>query len=152
MGTGIPSIVGAHFAERKKMIVSIIGDGGFQFNLQELQTIKNLKINTSIFVLNNNGYASIRRSQLNHFKRKAHCDIDSSIILTNLRLVSNAFGFEYLKFDKHTDLESMVKRAVAQKKQLIIEVMIDPEEDVRPRVGAKIINGKIISGNLNSYI
>lgn len=150
MGTGLPGIVGGYFASHKK-VISIIGDGGFQFNLQELQTIKNLDINTTIFVLNNDGYASIRRSQDNHFKRRSHADSTSGITLSNLEKIAKAFGFAYQKLTNNNQIQSILTKTISEKGQILVEVMVSPDEDVRPRVGAKSINGKMVSGNMSDY-
>jgi acetolactate synthase-1/2/3 large subunit len=150
MGTGLAGIVGGYSATNKK-VISIIGDGGFQFNLQELQSIKNLDVNTTIFILNNDGYASIRRSQDNHFKRRSHADSTSGIVLSDLEKVAEAFGFSYYKLTNNEQIESILTETVNQKGQILVEVLVGPDEDVRPRVGAKFINGKMVSGNMSDY-
>lgn len=150
MGTGLAGIVGGFFATNKK-IISIIGDGGFQFNLQELQTIKNLDINVTIFVLNNDGYASIRRSQDNHFKRRSHADSTSGIVLSNLEKIATAFGFKYYKIKDNDQIPKILSEVAHQNDQILVEVFVSPDEDVRPRVGAKSVNGKMISGNMLDY-
>jgi acetolactate synthase-1/2/3 large subunit len=151
MGTGLPAILGAAAARPDTQIISIIGDGGFQFNLQELQTIKNREINCAIFVLNNDGYASIRRSQLTHFKRKAHADKKSNIKLSNLDLVAKCFGFKFYNLEHNKQIPSLLNEILNINGQIIIEVIVDPNEDVRPRVGARIVEGKIKSANLKDY-
>lgn len=150
MGTGLAGIVGAYSATNKK-IISIIGDGGFQFNLQELQTIKNLNINTTIFILNNDGYASIRRSQDNHFKRRSHADSTSGIVLSDLSKLAQAFGFTYYKLTDNEQIHSVLSETINHTGQILIEVFVNPDEDVRPRVGANLINGKMISANFRNY-
>ena len=150
MGTGLAGIVGGYFATNKK-IISIIGDGGFQFNLQELQTIKNLDVNVTIFVLNNDGYASIRRSQDNHFKRRSHADSTSGIILSNLEKIATAFGFKYYQIRNNDQIPKILSEVVHQKGQILVEMLVSPDEDVRPRVGAKSVNGKMVSGNMVDY-
>jgi acetolactate synthase-1/2/3 large subunit len=150
MGTGLAGIVGGYSATNKK-IISMIGDGGFQFNLQELQTIKNLNINVTIFVLNNDGYASIRRSQDNHFKRRSHADSTSGISLSNLEKIAKAFGFSYCKLSDNSQIQSVLAESVDSKGQTLVEVIVSPDEDVRPRVGAKLINGKMVSGSMSDY-
>ena len=150
MGTGLAGIVGGFSATNKK-VISIIGDGGFQFNLQELQTIKNLKVNTTIFVLNNGGYASIWRSQDNHFKRRSHADSSSGVSLSNLEKIAEAFDFKYYKLSNNDKIDSMLAEVINQEGQIIVEVVASPNEDVRPRVGAKSINGKMVSGNMKDY-
>ena len=134
-----------------KKIISIIGDGGFQFNLQELQTIKNLDVNVTIFVLNNDGYASIRRSQDNHFKRRSHADSTSGIILSNLEKIATAIGFKYYQIRNNDQIPKILSEVVHQKGQILVEMLVSPDEDVRPRVGAKSVNGKMVSGNMVDY-
>ena len=62
MGFGLPGLIGTYFAD-KKIPVCITGDGGVMFNLQELQTIINYKIPAKIFILNNNGYLTMKLMQ-----------------------------------------------------------------------------------------
>ncbi|MFA5351399.1 MAG: thiamine pyrophosphate-binding protein, partial [Candidatus Omnitrophota bacterium] len=67
MGYTIPATIGACFANNKKEVIGITGDGSFQMNLQELQTIVHYKLPVKIFVWNNDGYLSIRATQSKFF-------------------------------------------------------------------------------------
>lgn len=67
MGYGFPASIGAAVARHGKKVICLDGDGSFQMNLQELQTVVHNKINLKIFILNNNGYHSIRQTQTNLF-------------------------------------------------------------------------------------
>lgn len=152
MGTCLPAITGAFLAfDEKRRVVSIVGDGGFQFNLQELQTIKNLNVNAVIFVLNNNGYASIRRSQQNHFGNNIHTDPDSGIKLSPIKDVADLFKFKYMLLQSNEQARLSMADLLQDNGQTLVEVMIDPSEDVRPRVGATIVNGRLVSGNMRDY-
>lgn len=152
MGTGLPAISGAFLAfGGSRKVVSIIGDGGFQFNLQEMQTLKNLDVNATIFVLNNNGYASIRRSQRNHFGSNIHTDKESGIRLTNLEKVAHTFGFYYCQLRNDPEAIAALPDLLSRKGQLLVEVFVDPEEDVRPRVGTRLVGEKIFSANMKEY-
>jgi acetolactate synthase-1/2/3 large subunit len=153
MGTCLPAITGAYLAfDGKRCVVSIVGDGGFQFNLQELQTIKNLDVDTVIFVLNNNGYASIRRSQKNHFGNNIHTDPDSGIKLSPIEDVAKLFKFNYVLLNSNEQVQSNMADLLKSDGQTLVEVMVHPDEDVRPRVGAKIIDGRLVSGNMRDYM
>ncbi|WP_231118700.1 thiamine pyrophosphate-dependent enzyme, partial [Ectopseudomonas mendocina] len=68
MGFGIPSAVGACLASGRRQTLCVEGDGGLQMNIQELATLVALKLPVKCFVINNQGYASIRVSQNAHFK------------------------------------------------------------------------------------
>ena len=59
----------------RRRTILVDGDGGFQFNIQELETASRLKLPVKFFVLNNDGYASIRASQTAYFgKPNIGCD------------------------------------------------------------------------------
>ena len=152
MGTCLPAITGAYLAfDGLRQVVAIVGDGGFQFNLQELQTIKNLNVNCVIFVLNNDGYASIRRSQNNHFKNNIHTDTSSGIRLTPIRNVAELFGYNYVRLESNQQIIDKVEKLLVGNGQTLVEVMVNPDEDVRPRVGAKMVAGRMVSGNMKNY-
>jgi acetolactate synthase-1/2/3 large subunit len=152
MGTCLPAISGAFLAfDRMRQVVAIVGDGGFQFNLQELQTLRNLDVQTVIFVLNNDGYASIRRSQKNHFGTNVHTDASSGVRLTPLREVAQLFGFGYVALQTNAQMREALPNLLSGSGQVIVEVMVHPDEDVRPRVGTKIVDGRLTSGNMRDY-
>jgi acetolactate synthase-1/2/3 large subunit len=67
MGFAIPASIGVCLGSGGKKTVCVDGDGGFQLNIQELATIAHLKLPIKFFVLNNDGYASIRATQKNYF-------------------------------------------------------------------------------------
>ena len=68
MGYGFPAAIGACVARGGRRVICIDGDGSFQMNLQELQTVVYNRLNLKILYLNNNGYHSIRQTQQNLFK------------------------------------------------------------------------------------
>ena len=69
MGFGLPGAIGAFFANKKDPIICITGDGGMMFNIQELQTVSNYKIPMKIFVIENQGYLTMKLMQVKNFKR-----------------------------------------------------------------------------------
>jgi len=97
MGYSIPAIVGAYHAFPDKRIFCFIGDGGFQMNLQELQTIKSLGIKVAIFVIDNNGYGMIMQT-LNDWD-----SLDKNVAckpsMPNLEKIAIAYGFDYFKLE-----------------------------------------------------
>jgi acetolactate synthase-1/2/3 large subunit len=67
MGYDLPAAIGAAFANDGKRVVCLAGDGSIQMNIQEFQTLKHYGLNLKCFILNNNGYLSIRSTQMNFF-------------------------------------------------------------------------------------
>ena len=79
--------------QRKKRTVCINGDGGFQLNIQELETVVRLQLPIKFFIFNNNGYASIRNMQRNHFKGNyIGSDEKSGMSLPDIIKIANAYG------------------------------------------------------------
>jgi acetolactate synthase-1/2/3 large subunit len=69
------------------------GDGGFQFNIQELETVARLNLPIKFFVLNNNGYASIRASQTSYFGQASiGCDPESGLSVPCISNFAGEFG------------------------------------------------------------
>jgi acetolactate synthase-1/2/3 large subunit len=90
MGFGLPGAIGAWAADRTRRIICIAGDGGFQMNLQELQTVIQYKIPMKIIVLNNGGYLAISLMQDNLFKNRFGADVTSP----DFSAIAQAYGIQ----------------------------------------------------------
>jgi acetolactate synthase-1/2/3 large subunit len=147
MGFGLPASIGACLASGKKRTVSIIGDGGLQHNIQELETIARLKLPLKLFILNNNGYASIRNTQKSHFKgHYVCCDPASGLTLPGISRIAKAYGIKYIRIKNHKNLKMLIKKALQTKGPVICEVMADPFLQTAPRLSSQVLpNGSIVS-------
>ena len=88
MGFGIPASIGACLANQRRPMVCVDGDGSFQFNIQELETVRRLNLPIKFFILNNEGYASIRISQTAFFgEPRIGCDAKTGQTLPEVRKV-----------------------------------------------------------------
>ena len=81
MGLAQPSAIGAAVAGGGRRTVVVDGDGGFQMNIQELETVRRLGLPIKFFIIDNNGYASIRSSQRGYFNRLTGADATSGMTL-----------------------------------------------------------------------
>lgn len=146
MGFGVPASIGACIASGKKTIC-IIGDGGLQHNIQELETIKRLKLPLKLFVLNNNGYGSIRMMQNRHFKgRLVACDPTSGLTLPELEKIAKAYGLKYLRLNSTKNIKGIIGKVLNTKGPVVCEVYVDPMQETIPRVSSKLLpDGRIIS-------
>jgi acetolactate synthase-1/2/3 large subunit len=132
MGADIGMALGAAFATDRR-VICVTGDGGFQMNTQELETIRRFHLPIIFFVMNNNGYNSIRVGQLARFGRVTGANPATGLTLPKLEDIAGAYGFMYMKLDGQ-NLSEFDKCFVAT--PLIVEVMIDPEWEELPRVMA----------------
>ena len=147
MGYDLPAIIGAYCANNKKDLICITGDGSIMMNLQELQTIHGYKIPAKIFILNNEGYHSIRQTQHNYFNgREIGCGKSSGLTFPSFKKIANAFNFKYFRIKNINDCKKKIKSILSYKKALMCEVNIDKNQLFEPR----IVSYKDSKGNLKT--
>ena len=119
-------------------------------NIQELQTVKNLHLPLKIFVYNNNGYLSIKNTQKSFFNGNfVGADPDSGVTLPDLKKLSYAYGIEYCRINNNTEAEKLVPEILAKECAVIIEVMLDPFEQLGPKAASKRLeDGRMVSAPL----
>jgi acetolactate synthase-1/2/3 large subunit len=122
MGFEIPASIGAQIAMRDKMIITIVGEGSLQLNIQELQTIVHHKLPIKIFVSNNNAYGAIQITQTNFFKNKFGVDTSSGISFPSTEKLANAYGIKYLSVKKNEDVQDSIQQFLDCKETVILEV------------------------------
>ena len=150
MGFGVPYSIGSCIANDRRRTILINGDGAFQLNIQELETMHRLKLPIKMFIWNNNGYASIRAMQRKNFEgRYVASEEGSGLTMPNINRVAEAYGFKSYRIHNNRELDVMLPRVMADNKPLLCELMVLPEETVLPRVKAIVgENGKITSDPL----
>jgi acetolactate synthase-1/2/3 large subunit len=137
MGYGIPSSIGACLARGRQRTVCVDGDGGFQFNIQELETVARLKLPIKFFVLNNNGYASIRASQANYFGRATiGCDAATGLTVPDISKVAAAYNLETVVIADQSNLRADVRRVLDMSGPVVCDVRVIPDEVRAPRLSS----------------
>lgn len=151
MGYGFPAAIGACVAEKGKRVICIDGDGSFQMNLQELQTVVYNKLNLKIIYFNNNGYHSIRQTQTNLFKGQplvGVCD-GNGVSFPDMEKIAWAYGLSYIKVTKIEDVEKLLN-AMEQDGPLFAEVVVDVAQNFAPKLSSKVLpDGKIVSPEID---
>lgn len=139
MGFGIPSAIGASVALDNKMAITLVGDGGFQLNIQELQTIVHHQLPIKIFVINNNGYHAIRVTQENYFdNRYVASTIETGVSLPSLKKIADAYGLRH-RFIKNNDaVRFEIAATLSNQQPEIIEILVDPSKHLMPKLGSFI--------------
>lgn len=150
MGFGLPYAIGSCIANDRRRTILINGDGAFQLNIQELETLHRLKLPVKIFVWNNAGYASIRAMQRNNFEgHYVASDEGSGLTMPNISDVAEAYGFKTRRINNNDELDKMLPEIMKDDEPMLCEVMVHPEETVSPRVKAIVgENGEMMSGSL----
>lgn len=148
MGYDLPAAIGAAVAQNGKRIICLAGDGSLQLNIQELQTIFHYQLPIKLFILNNNGYLSIRLSQVNMFKRTTGESAQSGVSFPDIIKVAEAYGIPSIRIE-YAQLDSGIQSALQMSGPVICDVLLDPNQPFEPRVSARQLpDGKIVSSNL----
>ena len=132
MGADIPMAMGASLATGRRTIC-VTGDGGFAMNAQELETIRRLRLPIIFFVMNNNGYNSIRVGQLARFGRVTGANPQSGLTLPSIEAIAEAYRFVYMPL-RGRDLPNFCK--CLDFAPMIVEVFVDPDWQQLQRVMA----------------
>jgi acetolactate synthase I/II/III large subunit len=134
MGYGFPAAIGAQVAHPDKLVIDIAGDGSIQMNIQEMATAVSYKLPVKIVILNN-GYLGMVRQWQELFYNKNYCATCLHINPDFVRL-AQAFGAEGFLVEKTEDVVPVLTRAFSSPLPCIVDVRVEPEENVYPMVPA----------------
>lgn len=151
MGYGLPAAIGVCTASGGKNVTCVTGDGSLQMNIQELQTIIHNKLPIKIFIINNNGYHSIRQTQQNYFDDKLiGIGTDSGdISFPKLEKLAPAYGFPYYKCNSSKELRKTIQEVLNSEGPVICEIFVTVRQKTEPKASSKKLNdGRIISAPL----
>ncbi|MDD5129556.1 MAG: thiamine pyrophosphate-binding protein [Candidatus Omnitrophica bacterium] len=135
MGFGLPAAIGACFANNKKRVICVHGDGGLELNIQELQTIVHYKLPVKLFVFNNQGYLSIKHTQNAYFNGFfVGSDPSSGVSCPDTVKIARAYGIASLSIKNHKQMHVQIRKALKAKGAMIIDVTLHPMQPFAPRV------------------
>ena len=148
MGFELPGAIGAGIADKKKKIICLAGDGSIMLNIQDLETIKSLNLNVFIFLINNQGYLSIKQTQKNFFGKENGSSPNSGLNFPDFKKVANSFGIKSVNL-KFSNWQSNLKKILKKKRgPIFINVEVDTIQEFEPKLKSKTINGKINTPSL----
>jgi acetolactate synthase-1/2/3 large subunit len=139
MGFGISAALGGCIASGGSRTVCIDGDGGFAMNTQELETICRLKLPIKFFILDNNGYASIRSTQKNYFNERYYgSSPEGGLTLPKLQSIANTYGIDFVEIKSHDEVSSIAADSFKSNKPIICRVKVSEKQVTRPRVTSRL--------------
>ncbi|MEP7095167.1 MAG: biosynthetic-type acetolactate synthase large subunit, partial [Flavobacterium sp.] len=131
MGFALPAAIGAKMGRPDREVVAIIGDGGFQMNIQELGTIHQTKVPVKIVVLNNEFLGMVRQWQELFFDYRYASTV---MINPNFCAIAEGYYIKSKKVTKREDLDAAVAEMMASKDSYFLEVMVEKENNVFPMI------------------
>lgn len=131
MGYGFPAAIGAKVGRPKDIVIDIAGDGSIQMNIQELATAVAYNIPVIVAILNNSRLGMVRQWQTIFYDERY-----SSTIITGPDFVklAEAYGAMGLRVKRNADVKPALEKALAARKPVLIDFVVDPEANVLPMV------------------
>jgi acetolactate synthase-1/2/3 large subunit len=148
MGYDIPAALGAAVASSNSRIICLAGDGSSMMNIQELQTISSLGLNVAVFILNNDGYLSIKQTQRNFFKREAGSSSQSGLSFPDFKKLGEAFGFSSIEL-KADDWKEKLRLFLECSGPSLCDTYLDLNQEFEPRLKSKMVDGVITTPELD---
>ena len=151
MGFGLPGAIGAYFADPSKPIYLIAGDGGFQMNLQELQTVRFHDIPLKMILLNSDGYLAVSIMQQNSFDGHfVGSNPQSGLDAPNFTRVVKSFGLNARKVRSPKTLGRELRRISTSKSTEVLEINLPKDQLMRPRSQSlRDANGNFFSQSID---
>jgi acetolactate synthase-1/2/3 large subunit len=132
MGFDLPAAIGAAVASNRRT-VCVTGDGGFQMNIQELETLRRLGLPVKMFIIDNNGYAMIYHSHMGAFDGKlTACTPESGLTLPDCLEQARVYGIDTAEISVPADMDGL-ERLLSGNRPLICRVKVDIKQPLLPR-------------------
>jgi acetolactate synthase-1/2/3 large subunit len=134
MGFGLPAAIGAQFARPGSLVISLVGDGGFQMAIPELATIASYGLPIKIIVMNNGYLGMVRQWQdLFYNNRLSAVTLDC---FPDAAKLAAAYGFKGRTVTEPHELAGAVDECIAESGPYLLNVKVSPFENVYPMVPA----------------
>jgi acetolactate synthase-1/2/3 large subunit len=134
MGFGLPAAIGAVLSASGRPVVLIAGDGGFQCNIQELQTVVRLNLPIKIIVINNQCHGMVRQFQQSYFEGR-YPGTYWGYSAPDFARIANAYGLFGLTVDDPDQVDEMLNRFWEEpSKPVLLQVMIDTFANAYPKI------------------
>lgn len=148
MGYGLPAAIGLCIGSGYKQTICLEGDGSIMMNLQELQTVLTNKLPIKIFLINNNGYHSIRITQTNLFSKNfvGIGEESGDLSFPQFRKIAEAFGYRYFSAHSNMEMMAVVDKVLALEGPVFCEIFTDTEQVWEPKSSTKRLpDGTLVS-------
>lgn len=149
MGYGLPAAIGTCIAGGRRTTICLEGDGSIMMNLQELQTILTNRLPIKVFLINNNGYHSIRLTQSNLFKE--HCKVgigpeSGDLSFPEFEKLAKAFGYPYYSAHSNAEMKALVDTVLSLDGPVFCEIFTDTQQVWEPKSSTKRLpDGTLVS-------
>lgn len=134
MGCALPYAIGAAICTKGQPIYCISGDGGFQMNIQELETVKRENLPIKIFILNNHVLGKISETQhFNHNNRYAQTTFSGGYSVPDFEKIAKAYGIKSTTLNNYNELDK-INSWFYDNEPCLINIIISEESYLIPKI------------------
>ena len=146
MGYGLPAAIGACIGSNRQPTICVDGDGGIQLNIQELETVRRLQLPIKFFILNNDGFSSIRTSQQRWFSRLTAADSSSGLTLPEICAIAEAYQIKAVRIDSQRELRRQIRDVLQMPGPVVCDVVsLRDEARIPSLASAQRADGTLVS-------
>ena len=133
MGFGLPAAIGSALSRKEAITVLVTGDGSFQLNIQELETIKRNQLNIKIVLFNNRCHGMVRQFQESYFNGRLRSTVDG-YSAPDFVAVSRAYGIPALSLRLIKEVDESLDWLVRVKGPALLEIPLSIRSKVYPKL------------------
>lgn len=134
MGWCLPSAISCCIASGKRRTLLLEGDGSLQHNIQELALIRKYQLPLKLFILSNNGYASIYTMQMNNFHSQfAGCNEDSGLAIPSIEKTAQLYNLPYYRIENNEQIDAVLSEIMSSDEPCLCELCASIRFDEIPK-------------------
>ena len=135
MGFGLPAAIGTALVYRPSPVILIAGDGGFQANIQEIQTVLHHKLPIKMIIFNNNCHGMVRQFQEDYFEGRYQSTL-WGYSSPNFETIATAYGIKAKTITNENEINDSIKWLWNKiDEPVLLQVMIDTFTNALPKIG-----------------
>ena len=140
LGYAFPTGLGAQVANPGKKVVTVTGDGGFMFNVQEMATAVLHKIPLVTILFNDNTFGNVRRNQKERYNERYIC---SDLLNPDFMKLAESFGMVGFRVDTPQGLQGVLEKAFTEDGPVLIEVAVGEMDSLWPYMPLAVLKANL---------
>ncbi len=134
MGCALPFAIGSSISNNDGIVYCISGDGGFQMNIQELETVRREKLPIKVFILNNRVLGKISETQkFEHGERYQSTTFESGYSVPNFCKIAEAYGIKSVALSSYTELPQY-KSWIDDGEACLFDISLPEDSRLTPKI------------------
>ncbi|NRR32677.1 thiamine pyrophosphate-binding protein [Oxalobacteraceae bacterium] len=154
MGYALPAASGAACVNPELPVVCVTGDGSLMTNVHDLATMRHYNLNLKLFVVNNDGYVSMRNTQREFFGGLLiGADSSSGVFIPSMQSLAESYQLPYFRCDSEEQVAAMIAKVLAMQGPVMCEIVGMRNQRIMPSVASKRLpDGRMVSTPIHDMV